>query len=67
VHRDAVTGGDLCRMFNAAIHRQGAPQHLSTDHDPRFEAHRSRANLRNLEIEEIKTDWMKWLASIAAS
>src|SRR5262245_22754686 len=31
------------------------PRHLSTDHDPLFEAHRWRANLRILEIDEIKT------------
>jgi transposase InsO family protein len=55
VHRGAVTGADLCRMFNAAIHGRGAPRHLSTDHDPLFEAHRWRANLRILEIDEIKT------------
>jgi hypothetical protein len=34
VHAGAVTGGDVCRMFNTAIHGQGAPRHLSTDHDP---------------------------------
>ena len=34
---------------------QGAPRHLSTDHDPLFEAHRWKANLRILEIDEIKT------------
>ena len=55
VHRGAVTGADLCRMFNAAIHGQVTPRHLSTDHDPLFEAHRWTANLRILEIDEIKT------------
>ncbi len=55
VHRGAVHGVDLCRMFNAAIQGRGAPRHLSTDHDPLFEAHRWRANLRILEIDEIKT------------
>ena len=45
----------LCRMFNAAIHGRGTPRHLSTDHDPLFEAHRWLANLRILEIDEIKT------------
>ena len=50
-----VTGADVCRMFNAAIHGQGVPRHLSTDHDPLFEAHRWMANLRILEIDEIKT------------
>ena len=55
VHCGTVTGADLCYMFNAAIHGQGAPRHLSTDHDPLFEAHRWTANLRILEIDEIKT------------
>ena len=55
VHCGAVTGADLCCMFNAAIHGRGAPRHLSTDHDPLFEAHRWTANLRILEIDEIKT------------
>ena len=55
VHRGPVNGADLCRMFNAAIHGRGAPRHLSTDHDPLFEAHRWTANLRILEIAEVKT------------
>src|SRR6202521_5587122 len=55
VQRGTVIGADLCRMFNAAIHERGAPRHLSTDHDPLFEAHRWTANLRILEIVEIKT------------
>ena len=55
VHCGAVTGADVCRMFNAAIHRQGVPRYLSTDHDPVFEAHRWAANLRISEIDEIKT------------
>jgi putative transposase len=42
-------------MFNAACHGRGTPRHLSTDHDPLFEAHRWRANLRILEIDEVKT------------
>jgi len=50
-----VTGADMCRMFNTAIHGQGVPHHLSTDHDPLFNAHRWLANLRILEIDEIKT------------
>jgi len=50
-----VTGADVCRMFNAAIRGQGVPRHLSTDHDPLFEANRWMANLRILEIDEIKT------------
>ena len=55
VHRGSVDAPGLSRMFNAATHGQGAPRHLSTDHDPLFEAHRWQANLRLLEIDEIKT------------
>jgi putative transposase len=55
VHGGTATGADVCRMFNAAIHSQGVPRHLSTDHDPVFEAHRWMANLRILEIDKIKT------------
>src|SRR5215467_9064000 len=55
VHDRAVTGADVCRMFHTAIHGQGVPRHVSTDHDPVFEAHPWLANLRILEIDEIKT------------
>jgi transposase InsO family protein len=55
VHGGAVTDADVCRMFNVAIRGQGTPRHLSTDHDPVFEAHRWAANLPMLEIDEIKT------------
>jgi putative transposase len=55
VHCGAITGVDVCRMFNAAVRGQGAPRHLSTDHDPLIEAHRWRVNLRILEIDEVKT------------
>ena len=55
VHAGAVTSIDLCCMFSAAIQGQGTPRYLSTDHDPLFEAHRWQANLRILEIDEIKT------------
>ncbi len=55
VQRWAVDGSSLCRMFNHAVRGQGAPRHLSTDHDPLFEEHRWHAHLRVLEIDEIKT------------
>ena len=42
-------------MFNEAISGRGAPRYLSTDHDPLFEFHRWKANLRILEVDEIKT------------
>ena len=55
VQHGDVDGPKLCRMFNEAIRGQRTPRHLSTDHNPLFEAHRSQAHLRVLEIDEIKT------------
>src|SRR4029450_8606092 len=44
------------RMFNHAIAGELArPRHLSSDHDPLFEFHRWKANLRILDVTEIKT------------
>ncbi|WP_129782470.1 DDE-type integrase/transposase/recombinase [Peristeroidobacter soli] len=56
VQPGVVDGPALCRMFNQVI--AGAPtlpQCLSSDHDPLFQFHRWRANLRKLEVSEIKT------------
>jgi putative transposase len=50
-----VDGPNLCRMFNEAISGQGVPHYVSTDHDPLFKFHRWRANLRILQVDEIKT------------
>src|SRR5450759_3944561 len=50
-----VDGVAVCRMFNHAKSGQPLPKHLSTDNDPLFRFHRWRANLRVLEIDEIKT------------
>jgi transposase InsO family protein len=50
-----IDGVAVCRMFNQARSGQPLPKHLSTDHDPLFRFHRWQANLRVLEIEEIKT------------
>jgi len=51
----AIDGVSVCRMLNHAIARQSLPKHLSTDHDPLFRFRRWPANLRVLEIEEIKS------------
>ena len=56
VQAGAVDGPAICRMFNHAI--AGAlilPPHLSSDHDPLFEFHRWKANLRVLDVTEVKT------------
>ena len=50
-----VDGRALCRMFNQAISKQGIPKYLSSDNDPLFRFHQWQANLRILEVEEIKT------------
>ena len=54
MHAGDVDGVVLCRMFNRAVSGKGEPRYLSCDHDPWFEFHRWRANLRVLDIEEIK-------------
>ena len=50
-----IDGAGVCRMFNHAVAGQTRPKHLSTDHDPLFRFHRWLANLRVLDIEEIKS------------
>jgi len=55
VHAGDVDGIALCHMFNTAISTQGAPYYLSSDNDPLFRYHRWKANLRILEIQEIKS------------
>ena len=42
-------------MFRRAIRGQSLPKYLSSDHDPLFRFHQWRANLRVLEVTEIKT------------
>jgi putative transposase len=55
VHRGAVDGAGLCRMFNRATRGQTPPKYLSADHDRLYQFHQWQANLRILEVEEIKT------------
>jgi transposase InsO family protein len=55
IRRIVGFGVAVCRMFNHAISGQPLPKHLSTDNDPLFRFHRWRANLRVLEIKEIKS------------
>jgi putative transposase len=42
-------------MFNRAIAGQALPVRITTDHDLLFRFHRWLANLRILEVEEIKS------------
>jgi transposase InsO family protein len=55
VERGDIDGISVCRMFNHAIAGQQLPKHVSTDNDPLFRFHRWLANLRVLEIDEIKS------------
>jgi putative transposase len=55
VHRGAVDGVGLCRLFNRATRGHAPPTYLSSDHDRLFQFHQWQANLRILEVEEIKT------------
>jgi putative transposase len=50
-----LDGIAVCRMFNRAISGQSLPRYLSSDNDPLFRSHRWLANLRVLEVEEIKS------------
>lgn len=55
VERACIDGVSICRMFNHVIAGKPLPKHFSTDHDPLFRFHRWLANLRVLEIDEIKS------------
>ena len=55
VERAPIDGVTVCRMFHHAFADQLLPKHLSTDHDPLFRFQRWLANLRALEIDEIKS------------
>ena len=50
-----LNGIIICRMFNSIIAKHPLPKRLSSDNDPLFRYHRWQANLRILDIEEIKT------------
>src|SRR5215475_12661153 len=55
INAGIVDGVALCRMFNRAIRGQRTPKYLSSDHDPLYRFHQWQANLRVLEVKEIKT------------
>ena len=55
VERAHIDGISVCRMFIHAIAGKPLPKHVSTDNDPLFRFHRWLANLRVLEIDEIKS------------
>ena len=55
VHQGDLNGIAVCCMFNKIIAGKKPPKYLSSDHDPLFRFHRWKANLRILDVEEIKS------------
>ena len=55
IRGEFIDGATVCRLFHQAIAGQTRPRRISTDHDPPFRFHRWLANLRILEIDEIKS------------
>ncbi len=55
VHAGDPDGVAVCCLFNKIIAGQAPPKYLSSDNDPLFEYHRWQANLRIMEIDEIKS------------
>ena len=54
-HAGALDGPAVCRMFNGIICRSTSPRYLSSDNDPLFRFHQWNANLRIIEVTEVKT------------
>jgi len=54
-HAGDLNGIVVCCMFNRIISKQTPPSLLSSDNDPLFQYQRWKANLRILDIKEIKT------------
>ncbi len=55
VHAGDCDGVAYCRMFNEIISGKTLPSYLSSDNDPLFMFHRWKANLRIIDVEEIKS------------
>ena len=55
IHAGTVDGRALCRMFNHAIRGRSRPKRLRSDHDPLYRFHQWRANLRVLQVTEVKS------------
>ena len=55
IQAGTVDGRALCRMFNHAIRGLSRPTRLSSDHDPLYRFHHWRANLRVLQVTEVKS------------
>src|SRR5215475_13472146 len=55
IQRGVVDGLALCWMFKQAKRGAGLPKYVSSDHDPLYRFHQWEANLRILDVREIKT------------
>jgi len=55
VHAGVLDGPTVCRLFNSIIGGTKSPQYLSSDNDPLFLFRQWNANLRILEVTEVKT------------
>jgi transposase InsO family protein len=55
VHTGTLDGPTVCRMFISIVGSTKSPRYLSSDNDPLFMFHRWTANLRILEVTEVKT------------
>ena len=55
VHAGPVDGPAVCQLFNSILGSSTSPRYLSSDNDQLFKFHRWKANLRILDVEEVKT------------
>ncbi|MFT4584837.1 MAG: putative transposase [Gammaproteobacteria bacterium] len=55
VHAGPIDGPSVCRLFNSILGGSTGPRYLSSDNLPLFKFHRCNANLRILDVAEIKT------------
>ena len=55
MHKGDVNGPAVCRMFNEIISGRSLSKGISSDNNPLFTYHQWQANLRILDIEEIKS------------
>ena len=55
IQAGTVDGRALCRMFNHASRGLSRPKRLSSDNDPLYRFHQGCANLRVLQVTEVKS------------
>ncbi len=55
VHAGTLDGPTVCRMFNSIINGSMVPRYLSSDNDLLFLFRQWQANLRILDVTEVKT------------